>query len=443
MRYQTLRVPPVVLLLIASCLAAGVCAAADWPEWRGHGRGAVVTDPGPSAFPEAGLTYRWRVPVQGGYAGPAVAGGRVFVTDYNAEDGTERALALDENSGKPLWTRQWKADYSTIQARYATGPRATPTVDGDRVYVLGSMGALLCLDAADGEVRWRKDFIADYGTKVPVWGMSGAPLVEGKLLIALVGGTKGAEVVAFDKHNGREVWRALDAGEDPGYAQPVIFEAGGVRQLIIWHPRAVSSLDPATGKVYWEEPFEVSMGMTVATPVMAGRYLLVSSFFDGSMMLELAADKPAAKRLWRGKSSSEIETDGLHALITTPVIDGDVVYGVCSYGQLRALDARTGKRLWESMGPVVENERWAAAFLVRWGDRYLINNDRGELILAAFTPAGYEEVARTKLIEPTSPAARGRALGAVHWSHPAYANGHVVVRNDREILRAFLGQALP
>ncbi|MCP4657685.1 MAG: PQQ-binding-like beta-propeller repeat protein [bacterium] len=443
----TPRLRTVVLILALFSLLAGAGAAEDWPEWRGAGRLGVYTEGDPlDAFPPGGLTYRWRVPIHGGYAGPAVAGGRVFVTDFRpagdgpGAKGLERVLALDEKTGRVLWSREWNVDYGRLQPRYAIGPRATPTVDGDRVYVLGAMGALLCLDAAGGELRWRKDFVADYGTEVPVWGMAGAPLVEGSLLISLVGGKDGAEVVAFDKTSGREVWRALDAGDDPGYGQPVIFEIGGIRQLILWHPRAVSSLDPGSGKVYWQQPFEVAMGMTVATPVLSGRHLLVSSFFNGSMMLELATDKPAARLLWRGTSSDEVDTDGLHALITTPVVDGGMVYGVCSYGQLRALDAATGTRRWESMGPVVEKARWAAAFLVRWGDRTLINNDRGELILARLTPQGYQELDRTPLIEPTSSGGR-RQLGAVHWSHPAYANRHVVVRNDKEIVRAYLGDS--
>jgi hypothetical protein len=184
-------------------------------------------------------------------------------------------------------------------------------------------------------------------------------------------------------------------------------------------------------------PFDVDLGSTVATPVLAGNTLLVSAFFNGSVLLELERATPRAREVWRVAGSSEIDSDGLHALITTPVIDGDVFYGVGSYGEMRGLALRTGRRLWESLDPVGEKARWAAAFIVRHGDRYVINNDRGELILANLTPGGYQEIDRTPLIEPTSPASR-RELGAVNWSHPAYANRHVVARNDREIVRADL-----
>jgi len=424
------------------CLTAALpLAAEDWPEWRGAGRRGVWNEAGIlDRFPEEGLTFTWRTPIHGGYAGPAVANGRVFVTDFERGAGTrgiERALALDEKTGAILWTRQWPVDYAGLMEPYAIGPRATPTVDGDRLYVQGAMGALFCLDVESGVVLWKKDYVNDYGTAVPVWGMVGAPLLEGNLLIALVGGQPDAKVVAFDRITGEEVWRALSSDFEPGYAPPIIVETGGVRQLIIWHPKAVASLDPLTGRQYWEVPFDVAMGMTVATPVFDDGRLLVSSFFNGSMLLALDAERPAARMMWKGRSDSEIKTDGLHALITTPVLDDGQIYGICSYGQFRALDARTGERLWESDQAVGEKARWAAGLIVRNGDRYFINNDRGDLIIAEVSPRGYREISRTKLLEPTSAASR-REMGAVLWSHPAYANRHIVVRNDEEIVRADL-----
>ena len=431
-----------LLLWMLSLIAAGSSTAEDWPEWRGAGRLGIWTEDGiVEKFPEQGLRYTWRVPIHGGYAGPAVADGRVFVTDFRLTGrirGIERALALDEATGEVLWTHEWEANYAGLEPRYAIGPRATPTVDGDRVYVVGAMGALFCFDAETGRVLWQKDFVADFGTKVPVWGMAGAPLVEGDLLIALVGGQKNSLLVAFHKMTGKEVWRSLETGKEPGYGPPVGFDLGGQRQVVLWHPQALSSVDPSSGKLLWEVPFEARLGLTVATPVLSEDKLLVSAFFDGSLLLEVG-EEPPVKELWRGKSSSEIDTDGLHSLMTTPMVDGNVIYGICSHGQLRALDLRTGERIWESMDAVVERARWAAAFLVRHGDRYLINNDRGELILARLSRDGYEEIDRTPLIEPTSPIGR-REKRAVHWSHPAYANGHIVTRNDREIVRARLIQ---
>jgi outer membrane protein assembly factor BamB len=293
---------------------------------------------------------------------------------------------------------------------------------------------LLCLDVRTGEVIWQKDYIKDYNADMPTWGFTGAPLVDGSLLICLVGGENNAKVMAFDKLTGKEVWRALPANSEPGYAQPIIISAGGTRQLIIWHPEALASLNPSTGAVYWEQPMRVTYGMTVATPVVSGHQLLVTSFYNGSMMVALDEKTPSSRVLWKGKSNSEIDTDGLHSTINTPVIQGDYIYGICSFGQFRALKTATGERVWETQAVTKERARWASGIMVRNADRVFINNDRGELIIAKLTPTGFQEISRTQLIKPTSPPGNRRQLTYVHWSHPAYANKHIYVRNDEEII---------
>lgn len=428
-------------LLLVLSLGALTLGAADWPEWRGTGRDGVWRETGiVEKFSAGGLKFRWRAPVGGGYAGPAVAAGRVFVTDFTPAQfpaGTERLLCLDEKTGQVLWEEKWTTDYRDLQPVYAIGPRATPTVDGDYVYALGAEGVLSCFTTKDGKLVWRRDYIKEFGTRVPVWGMAGAPLVEGDRLICLVGGQPDAKVVAFDKRTGKELWRALDGGGEPGYGQPILINAGRAKQLIMWTPQALVSLDPATGKVHWREPFAIRSGLTVATPVVSGNNLLVSAFYNGSLMMELDSAKPTARVLWRGTSNSERITDGLHALINTPVIAGDHLYGVCSYGQFRCLDARTGQRVWETMALTKEQARWATAFIVRNGDRYFINNDRGELVIARLSSKGFEEISRTALLKPTSRGGR-RELGFVHWSHPAYANRHIFARNDEELVSASL-----
>ena len=200
--------------------------------------------------------------------------------------------------------------------------------------MVGATGVLSCFDVETGELIWRIDYIEDYDTFVPTWGIAGAPLVDGDRLIALVGGEPDALVVAFDKQTGREIWRALNVEGELGYGQPVIYEAGGVRQLIVWHPAALVALDPTTGHVYWKQPLEAGLGLSIATPVESGAYLLISDFLRGSTMMRLSADLPAATMLWQGQSRSELpdQTDGLHSLITTPIINGDYVYGVGSSG---------------------------------------------------------------------------------------------------------------
>lgn len=431
----------VVASFVCSILLVSFDAMAeDWPEFKGAGRTGVWSDTGIlEKFPEDGLSLRWSVPIHAGYAGPAVAEGRVFVTDFETIEGnrgTERAICLDEKTGEILWTRAWDADYHGLSYNYGT--RATPTVDGDRVYVLGAMGELEFLDAATGEVLWRKHYVADLGAALPMWGFSGAPLVVGDLLICLAGVQPDGMVVAFDKASGEERWRAISYQGAPGYVQPILIEAAGVQQVIVWHSQAVTSLNPATGEVYWEVPFKIKMDGPLAVPIHEGSSLFVSAFYNGPLMLDLAGDAPGVKIRWKGTSNSEINTDGLHAVFAAPVLKDGHLYGICSYGQFRCLDAATGERVWMSLDVTKENRRWASAFIVRNGDRYFMNNDRGELIIADLQPDGYREIDRTHLIDPTTRGGGRRDLNFVNWTHPAYANGHIFTRNDEMILSASL-----
>ncbi|MDE2849664.1 MAG: PQQ-binding-like beta-propeller repeat protein [Acidobacteriota bacterium] len=438
----------VALVCVATILVGATQARADdWPEFRGKGRLGVWHETGIlEEFPAEGLKALWRTPIKAGFAGPAVADGRVFITDFEATHGmrgTERALALDEATGRVLWTEAWEADYAGIQ--WETGPGATPTVDGDRVYTLGRTGVLSAFDVETGALLWRKRYAEDYGVDRLQWGFdwgfASAPLVDGPRLICFVGGPENARVVAFDKMTGEELWRALDSEADLGVAQPIIIEAGGARQLIVWNPEEVVSLDPENGEFYWRQPYTVGGAITVATPVQVGSQLFFTTFYDGPLMLTLDRDRPGATVAWKGSSNSEIQTDGLHAVLATPIIEGGTIYGICSYGQLRGLNAETGERLWETQEATGERRRWVSGFLVRNGDRVFINNDRGDLIIARLSPAGYEEISRTHLIAPTSRPGNRRELRYVSWVHPAYANKHVYIRNDEEMISVSLNQA--
>jgi outer membrane protein assembly factor BamB len=408
--------------------------ADDWPQWGGPLRDLVWRETGlVEKLPAGTLPRVWSVPIGEGYSGPAVANGKVYLTDRlhgAGRDGQERVLCLNSATGELVWKHEYACDY---EISYPAGPRATPTVDGDRVYTVGAVGHLFCLNTADGGVVWSKHFPTDFGTKLPTWGMAGAPLVDGDQLIVLVGGP-GALVVSFDKHTGKELWRALDDAAI-GYCPPVIFDFGGRRQLIQWHPHAVSSLDPATGRKLWSVPFQVQAGLTIGMPRQHGTRLFVSAFYNGPLMLDVAPDGSDAKVLWRGESSSEIKTDKLHCLMCTPLFDGTHVYGVCSYGQLRCLDAATGERMWETTD-ATGSDRWWNAFLVPQGDRVFLHNEQGELITARLTPQGYHEESRGLLVDPTRPVRRRMTI----WSHPAFAEGSVFARNDKELVRVDLQQ---
>jgi outer membrane protein assembly factor BamB len=430
-------------------LLSGIVHGDNWPQWLGPQRDGVWREPGIiEAFPAGGPKVLWRAKIGGGYTGPAVVNGRVYLMDRQVAEkssvpgdafargvipGTERVLCLDAQTGAPIWEHRYECTYTMS---YSTGPRCTPVVSGGKVWTLGAEGNLLCLDAADGKVLWSHDFKAEYEARTPMWGFAGHPLLDGQRLICLCGGPDSV-AIAFDKDSGKEIWRALDARE-PGYCPPTMIKVGGVQQLILWHPQAVNSLDPATGKVLWSYPWEVRSGLTVATPRLAGDLLLLSSFYNGSKCLKLDASRPAATLQWEGKSLGEKNTDTLNSIISTPFIENGHIYGVCSYGQLRCLKLDTGERLWETFAATSGDKpvRWANAFLIKREKRFFLANEQGDLIIANLTPKGYEEISRVKLLKPTTTDPRR----AVVWSHPAFANKCVFMRNDEEIACASLAK---
>ncbi|MDB6037088.1 MAG: outer rane biosis protein BamB, partial [Verrucomicrobiales bacterium] len=438
-----------VALVLLSSLVQTV-RADDWPQWLGPKRDGVWRETGIiDNFSSKGADVQWRVPVGAGYSGPAVANGRIYVTDRQLATGaknpsnpfqqgtiagTERVLCFNEKDGKMIWQHEYDCPYTVS---YPAGPRTTPTVYEDRVYTLGTEGNLICFEAAKGTVLWSKDFKKEFGIPTPLWGFAGHPLIDGNKLICLAGGSNSV-AVAFDKLTGKELWRALGAKE-PGYAPPTMIEAGGKRQLILWNPESINSLNPETGSIYWTEPFKVQMGLSVSTPRQAGDLLLVTSFYNGSRMLKLDHEKPAATMLWRDKKNSERDTDGLHSIISTPVIDHGYIYGVCSYGQLRCLKADTGERVWETLSATTKDNkemRWGNAFIVPNGDRFFIFNELGDLIIAKLTSKGYDETSRAHILEPSNTAA-GRD---VVWTHPAFANHCAFIRNDKELVCVNLGK---
>ena len=430
-RSKTLFPAQWLIVSLWFCWGWAEVRAEDWPQWRGKDReGRWHETETVERFSEGGLSVRWRATVGPGYSGPVVSGGSVFVTDRQRDRNTERVLAFEEGSGRLLWIHEYPAHYDGVD--YDNGPRASPTVDGSRVYTLGTMGHLFCLRVTDGSVVWKKDLVSEYNSKVPGWGISSAPLVEGPLLVAVVGGESGAGLVAFGKRTGREAWRALSDGA--GYSAPIALNAGGVRQLIFWSPQALNSLDPETGKEYWRIPFRSKADMSIVTPVRYQDYLFVSSFYEGAMMVKLHRERPEATVLWKEPRSTEMDTLIVHCLMSTPYFKDEHFYAIDSYGELRCLESSTGKRVWETLAHV-RKDRWANAHLTPNRDRVFLFNEHGELILAELSPRGYHEISRTQLLDPTQGV---EGLRPVAWAHPAYANQHIFVRNDEELIRVSL-----
>lgn len=413
-------------VLIAA--TATLANADDWPQWGGPKRDIVWRESGiVEKFETDGLLPRkWSTPIAEGYSGPAVANGRVYITDREKAKRNERILCLDAETGDVIWKHEHPAQYTVS---YPAGPRATPVVHDGLVYTIGAVGHMFCFTADKGDIVWQKDFQEEYKTKLPIWGMAASPLVDGDQLITLVGGAD-ALVVSFDLKTGKELWRSL---KDPaiGYCPPVIYEFGGKRQLIIWHPNAVTALNPADGKQIWSVPFKVRSGLTIPMPRKAGDQLFVTAFYNGPLMLKVGAD--SAEIAWKGNSTNERQTDGLHSIMPTPIMTKDNIFGVCSYGQLRGLETATGKRLWETLDATGQG-RWWNAFLIPHKDRYFVHNEQGDLIIAKLNASGYEEISRAKLVQPTRRVGRRMTI----WSHPAFAMKSVFARNDKEIVRVDL-----
>ncbi len=424
--------------LAAALLSLPAARADDWPQWMGPHRDDVWRETGIlDRFPKEGPKVLWRYKVHGGYSGPSVAGGLVYLMDYETSanvrnlsqpfrpkekiEGTERVLCLDAKKGTKVWEHSYACNYTVS---YPAGPRCTPTVAGGKVYALGTEGNLTCLDAKKGTVLWSKDFKKDYHVKTPLWGYAGHPLVDGRKVFCIVGG-KGSLAVAFDKDSGKELWKSLDASE-PGYSAPSLITAGGKKQLVIWGPTTINGLDPETGKAYWSVELQPSFGMSIMVPRKAGDYLFAGGIQNVCAALKLGSNKPAAEVAWRGNLNS-----GVCPVNMTPFIEDDTIYGVDQPGQLRAVDLKTGKHLWQTFRPVRgEKANAGTAFLVKNGERFFLFNETGHLIIARLSRKGYEEVDRTKVLQPT-----GFAFGRdVVWSHPAFAGKCVLARNDKEIV---------
>jgi outer membrane protein assembly factor BamB len=425
-------------LIVAGCCAllpAGADAA-DWPQWRGPQRDGVWRETGiREDLPADSLPLDWSVEIGPGYNGPTVAEGRVFVMDRqtDGEEQTERVLCFDASSGQPLWQHRYAAPYSI---QYTAGPRASVTVDGPVAYAVGAMGHLHALDTGSGKVLWQRDLNSQYDISMPIWGIAASPLIYDNLLIQQVGGTQGACVVAFEKSTGTEVWRALN--DRAAYSSPVIVRQAGEDVLVCWTGDSLSGLLPRTGRVVWSHSMPPSrMPIGIATPSVADDLVYVSSFYDGSLLIRLHPDRLASEVVWRKVGRDEQHTEALHAMIGTPLIADGYIYGVDSYGEFRCLEALTGNRVWESQA-AVPKARWATVHMVRHEDKVWMFNERGELLITQLSPQGLQIRARCQLIEPTTAQLAQR--GGVVWTHPAFAERSIFVRNDNRLIKASLSK---
>ncbi len=400
--------------------------AEDWPQWRGPNRDGIWAESGvPESFPAEGLKVRWRNPVGFGWSSPVVSQGRVFVTDAHLKQpvAQERVHCFDEATGKSLWTYAYEVVYP--EWAFTVGqegrPSATPIVEAGKLFTLGGNGYVHCLEALTGKLLWEKSLEKEF--EIQVLSCRPSPLIEGDFLILFTGGKPGACVIALEKSSGKEVWRALD--ESVSNSSPIVINAGGKRQLIVWTGESVTSLAPATGEVYWRERLVTSNNDAIATPVSEKNLLLLSG-----LMLELRVDSPPASILW---PKSRAVARRVLSNTSTPLLRGDHLYSAKSSGELVCLEARTGEQLWET-DKVTGLKSGASIHLTANGESVFLFTDEGVLIRARLTPQGYQELSRARLLEPTYPFAGTMRA----WSPPAYANRHVFARSDKELVCASL-----
>ena len=421
----------------------GSVRAEDWPQWMGPTRDGIWSETGIARKLPGKLIPQWTAKVAGGYSGPAVANGKVYVLDYQRvsgeakndpnnraeSQGTERILCLDAATGKELWKHEYPCAY---QISYPCGPRVTPTISGGKVFALGAEGDFRVLNADTGELLWKKNFPADYKAQTPIWGFCSHALVLGDRVYMIVGG-EGSAVVCFEVATGKEIWKALSARE-PGYSTPVLIEHGGRKQLIAFLADSLSSLEPESGEKRWSLEVEPSYGMAIMMPRLFGDSLYAAGIDNVSLMAKLDPKQPQAAVDWRGDSKRS-----LYPVCPCPIVEADgTMYGVDRRGELRAVEFKTGKRLWQTLEPTTGDrpQNSGTAFLTKNGDRYFLFNEKGELVIAELSKTGYKEISRSPLLEPT-----GEAFGRkVVWSHPAYADKSIFARNDKEIVRVSLAE---
>ncbi|HZL89480.1 MAG TPA: PQQ-binding-like beta-propeller repeat protein [Pirellulaceae bacterium] len=412
--------------LLALALLPAKLRSEDWPQWRGEKRDGAWHETGLlEKFPADGLKVRWRADAGFGFSSPVVAQGRVYLHDSElmAPKAKERLRCFDEATGQILWTHEYDVAYPdwAFDATQEIGPVATPIVHAGKVYAVGRLCHFFCLDAASGAVLWQKNLEQEYKAAFAP-GMP-SPLIEGEIVIVFAGGKEGACVVALNKDTGKEAWKALD--ESLTASSPIVIQAGGKRQLIVWTQESVTSLDPTTGQTWWRQRLLTSNEYAISTPVFHEGRLLI-----GGLMLQMDPKEPAASVLWP-KSSAPARRILSHT--STALIAGDYLYSAKSTGELICLEATSGKQVW-TRDKVTDVKNGASIHLTLCGDSVLLYTDRGELIRAKLTENGYEEISRASVLKPSFPFG-GRNVA---WAPPAYANGHIFARSGKELVCASL-----
>lgn len=404
----------VMVLYLLGLAWPSAAPAEDWPQFRGpRGDGTWQAPVLPDTFPADGLRTVWKREIGGGYAGTSVVGDRVYTLDrQTAPAEAERILCLASTDGSLVWEHRYPVEYKGLD--YGNGPRSQPTVHDGRIYSVGALGRVHCLDASTGKVLWQSDFQRDWNGRLPTWGYAASPVILDDLVILQPGGAPGTGVVAVNRRTGKEVWRSLS--DEAGYATPLLFRAHNRDQLVVWTPSHIRGLDARTGEAFWAFPYEITYGVSIAKPILQENLVFVAGYWAGSKAIRLGDTPQDAKLLWE-------ENKFLRGLMSQPLYRGGHVYLLDKQYGLTCFELSTGKKLWDDKNTMTPRDRNPQASLVWLGDsdRAIMLNAEGELILARLSPKGYSEQSRTKIIGFT-------------WAHPAFAGIRVYARSDTEIV---------
>ncbi len=387
----------------APAAAAPALAHAPFPQFLGSGRDGVIRGVRLARdWESAPPRELWRRPIGAGWSGFAVDRGVAVTHEQRGEH--EVVAAYDLATGAPLWEHADEARYGSTIA--GIGPRATPSIDGERVVALGATGLLTCLDRTSGALRWQRDVVAENGARIPQWGLAASPLVARGLVVVAVGGGDGRALVAYDAQSGERAWSGGTDGA--GYASPALVRLAGVEQVLVLGARALTGFAPASGEVLWTEPWQWHHP-NVAQPVLVSdeRLVVSTGYGVGAAAFDVARAGEGALEAQRAWSSI-----ALKAKFANFVHHAGFLYGLDD-GAFACVDASTGKRVWK-------RGRYGHGQLLLVGDVALVLTEDGEIVLVEATPAEHRELAR-------APALAGKT-----WNSPAFAAPYLVVRNDAE-----------
>ncbi len=384
--------------------------AADWPQWRGPLRNGLSSETGLlKAWPEKGPAVTWSVANLGeGYGSPALKGDRIYVqgTSGTGSEAKSTVFCLNRADGKTIWSVAFGAK---VDQDKGNGPRATPTLDGDRLYVLTENGDLACLREKDGSRIWGKNILKEFGGSNPKWLISESPLVDGNKLIVSPGGTN-AGIVALDKMTGAEIWRTKELSDQTGYASCIIAEVGGVRTYINFTSTAAVGVRASDGKLMWRYANVANKVANCTTPIFADNKVFFSSAYGtGGALLNLTAQNGEVKA---EEAYFTKEMQNHHGGMV--LVDG-YLYGF-SNAILTCIEFSTGKVMWKDRSVGKGSIGYADGMLYLLGEKQLVG-------LAEANPKAYVEKGRFPIND----------RGWDSWAHPVIIGGKLYIRNQNEL----------